>query len=116
MEIQITESKPDFLVLGNTKPYLRCEPLNNKEAIVFDKYRFEIVELHKACRTNVKGLHRARSKSPAAHMSNLQRLLAMRDSIVHVTFANKILTVLTCTPEVYAFDFGLNELRAYPSF
>jgi len=69
MEIQITESKPNFLVLGNAKPYMRCEPLNNKEAIVFDKYRFEIVELNKASSTNIKGLHRPRSKSPAPHMS-----------------------------------------------
>ena len=111
MEIQIREAKPKFLNLANKKPYSRCEALNDHECIVFDKYRFEIVDLTKASYTNVKGLHKPRSKSPAPHMSELQRLLTLRDSIVHVTFKNKVLTCVTSEPKVISYDFVTNKLN-----
>ena len=69
MEIQISEAKPKILNLGNKKPYQRCEALNEHQAIVFDKYRFEIVDLTKASYSNVNGIHRPRSKSPMPQMS-----------------------------------------------
>jgi hypothetical protein len=77
---------------------MRCEsiPGDKNEAIVYDKYRFEIVELAKLASDNGGSTtHRSRSKSPLPHMSGLGKILAIRDSIVHVTYANDIVTVLT---------------------
>ncbi len=71
MEIQITEAKPKVINLGNVKPYTHCELLSTNEAIVFDKYRFDIVQISKAIGVPVTGIHRPRSKSPLAHMSKL---------------------------------------------
>ena len=111
MEIQIKEAKPKFLNLANKKPYMRCEPISDQECIVFDKYRFEIVDLSKASYTNIKGIHKPRSKSPAPHMSELQRLLTLRDSIVHITYKNKVLTCVTNEPKVVSYDFVTNSLH-----
>lgn len=75
MEIQITEAKPKVINLGNVKPYTNCELISTNEAIVYDKYRFDIVQLTSAINVPVSGIHRPRSKSPLPHMSGLQKIL-----------------------------------------
>lgn len=43
-------------------------------------------------------------------MSGLQKILSLRDSIVHVTFANDVLSVFTISQHVLSYDFILNKL------
>ena len=106
-----TES-PRQLSLQNVKPYYRCELLNSQQALVYDRYRFEVVELRAATAEGGEK-HRARSKSPLTGMGQIQKLLSLRDSIVHLTFRNETLTVVTGKAAVLAYDFGTDRHQEF---
>ena len=67
--------------LQNQKPYTHIQLLpssahnDQTEAIVYDNYRFEIVNLALATFQNSVKTHLPRSKSPLPSMPQLQKLL-----------------------------------------
>lgn len=84
---------------------------DENEAIVYDSYRFEIVNLTLATEANTKAGHVSRSRSPLPNMPALQKLLQLRDSIIHVTFANDVLTCFTTQQKVLSYDFQTHVLQ-----
>ena len=110
IEVALESHSKQQIALQNVKPYYRCQLLaSQNQAIVYDRYRFDLIDLQAA-----QDKHRARSKSPLnPQQSQIQKLLSLRDSIVHLTFQNQTLTVVTNKAAVLAYDFSQDSSREF---